>query len=105
VGQIFAVWIKGRGPQIFKIVKDDTGNDPADSLHGEKKSEEASVNLRRKSFMTPTPLHVPESRVSPIPKSAHQMIFLKGLRVSDPVNLVPVNDVLRMDPLVHIPDI
>jgi len=105
VAQVFAVWIQGRTPQIIKIVKDDTGNDPADSPASEKKSEEASVNLRRKSFMTPTPLHVPDSRVSPIPKSAHEMIFLKGLRNGDPVNLVPVKDVLRMDPLVYIPDI
>jgi hypothetical protein len=60
------------------------------------------VKNRRKSFMTPTPLHIPESRVSPIPDSAHEMIYLKGLNENEALKVVPLRDVVWMHPLISV---
>jgi hypothetical protein len=52
--------------------------------------------------MTPTPLHIPESRVSPIPDSAHEMIYLKGLSENETLKVVPLRDVVWMHPLIAV---
>ena len=56
----------------------------------------------RKSFMTPTPLHIPGSRVSPIAESTHQMIYLKSFTDSEALILIPAEKLLWMHPLVLI---
>ena len=52
--------------------------------------------------MTPTPLHIPESRVSPIPDSAHEMIYLKGLNENEALKVVPLREVVWMHPLIAV---
>jgi len=90
-------WV-GSKPRVGKVVKDDSR---AGTVRGEKTSTPSSrVNSRRKSFMTPTPLHIPESRVSPIPESAHEMIFLKSFKESEPLGVVPWREVVWMHPLI-----
>jgi len=56
----------------------------------------------RKSFMTPTPLHIPGSRVSPIPGSAHEMLFLMPLSGEGPVEIAPLARVRYLHPLCAI---
>ena len=52
--------------------------------------------------MTPTPLHIPESRVSPIPDSAHERIYLKSLEESASLMVLPLEDVIWMHPLILV---
>ncbi len=52
--------------------------------------------------MTPTPLHIPESQVSPIPDSAHEMIYLKGLNEDEALKVIPLRDVVWMHPLITV---
>jgi hypothetical protein len=52
--------------------------------------------------MTPTPLHIPGSRVSPIPGSAHEMLFLIPLSGEGPVEIAPLARVLYLHPLCAI---
>jgi len=58
----------------------------------------------RKSFMTPTPLHIPESRVSPIPESTHEMIYVQKIGSSESLKVIPVREVAWMYPLIHVMD-
>lgn len=63
---------------------------------------EKPAGMRRKSFMTPTPLHIPSSRVSPIADSTHQMVFIEKLdEVEGPV-VIPVKNIVWTHPLVRI---
>lgn len=86
VENIFCVGMKGQTPMIRKLVK----------------KEGKGLSPRRKSFMTPTPLHIPDSKVSPIADSTHQRVILKSLNSGDPLMLVPVENVVWMHPLVAI---
>lgn len=86
VENIFCVGVKGQAPVIRKLVK----------------NEGRGISSRRKSFMTPTPLHIPDSKVSPIADSTHQRVILKGLDNGDPLMFVPVENVVWMHPLVAI---
>jgi len=52
--------------------------------------------------MTPTPLHIPDSQVSPIPDSAHEMIYLKGLNEHEGLRVVPLREVVWMHPLIIV---
>ena len=93
---IFSIGRKGDGPLVRKVVKNEipaTGKDGVSPAGGRP---------RRKSFMTPTPLHIPGSRVSPIAESTHQTIFLKSLANPDKLTLVPGGNLLWMHPLVLI---
>ena len=86
---IYALGLMGQEPLICKVIKNDA--QPGSSNQGESpqaKSTSRSKN-RRKSFMTPTPLHIPESQVSPIPDSTHEMIYLKSLGKNEAVKVVP----------------
>ena len=88
--EVYAVGLAGREPFICTLVKD------------ESQVDSARVNHRRKSFMTPTPLHIPESRVSPIPDSAHERIYLKSLEESASLMVLPLKDVIWMHPLILV---
>ena len=90
--QIYAVGLAGREPLICTLVKD------------ESQPGSARGNPRRKSFMTPTPLHIPESRVSPIPDSAHQRIYLKPLGDNASLIVLPLESVIWMHPLILVVD-
>jgi len=99
---IYALGLAGKKPFVCKVIKNDARD--GSSHHGEL-SQDLSASRRknpRKSFMTPTPLHIPESRVSPIPDSAHEMIYLKGLSDSEALKVVPLQDVVWIHPLVFV---
>jgi hypothetical protein len=84
---IYCVGRKGQVPVIRKLVKND-----------------GPVSPRRKSFMTPTPLHIPESKISPIADSTHRMLMLKSLAGDDPLLIIPAEQVIWMHPLVAVLD-
>ncbi len=56
---------------------------------------------RRKSFMTPTPLHIPTSKVSPIPDYTHSVFYLK-LYGQEKLEVVSTNQSARLLPLVSV---
>ncbi|MDH5762511.1 MAG: hypothetical protein OEZ51_05980 [Nitrospinota bacterium] len=93
---IYALGLERRAPLFCKVIKDD-------SL-----SNNSRPNRRRKSFMTPTPLHIPESRVSPIPDSSHEMMYLNDLNEKENLKIVPLKEIVWMCPLILVmenPDI
>ena len=99
---VYAVGLVGREPLICTLVKDES---QAGSVRREPKPQVTStarVNSRRKSFMTPTPLHIPESRVSPIPDSAHERIYLKPFEENASLMVLPLEKVIWMHPLILI---
>lgn len=56
---------------------------------------------RRKSFMTPTPLHIPGSRVSPIPDYTHAVFYLEPVNEKR-IELVKAGQTHSLFPLVHL---
>jgi hypothetical protein len=92
-GDIFSIGRKGELPVVRKVVKSD--------IHSDGKADSGKGRVR-KSFMTPTPLHIPKSRVSPIADSTHQMIYYKGLAETEALTLLPAGNLLWMHPLVLI---
>jgi len=102
LNDIYALGLTGREPLVCKVIKSDAHS--GSSQHGESSQTTSSSRLknRRKSFMTPTPLHIPESRVSPIPDSAHEMIYLKGLGENETLKVIPLRDVVWMHPLIAV---
>lgn len=101
IRNIFIVGVQNQPPQVRMVVKNETGMDPANFLKPATGSSTSYINKRRKSFMTPTPLHIPDSRVSPIPGSAHEMVYLKSIR-PERLSVIPAKDVLWMHPLIYI---
>lgn len=93
---IFSIGRKGDAPLVRKVVKNE--------IPATENKDVSSEGLRpkRKSFMTPTPLHIPGSRVSPIAETTHQTLFLKGLENPEKLILVPRGSLLWMHPLVLI---
>ena len=89
---VYALGLAGQEPIVCKVVKSDA----------QTGSSYSNVKNRRKSFMTPTPLHIPESQVSPIPDSAHEMIYLKGFSDKEALKVVPLRDVVWMHPLISV---
>lgn len=89
---VCSVGIQGEPPRIRKVLKNESGQ-------GTGGSQKTGA---RKSFMTPTPLHIPGSRISPIADSTHQMIYLEAFAGSGEVTLVPAEKLLWMHPLVRI---
>lgn len=94
-GAIFSIGLKSEPPVVRKVVKND--------MHPDAKNGGNSGQGRmRKSFMTPTPLHIPKSKISPIAESTHQMIYYKKLAEAEALTLLPAGDLLWMHPLVLI---
>ena len=102
LNDIYILGLTGRGALVGTVIKSDARSDS--SHQGELSQSIASSRTknRRKRFMTPTPLHIPESQVSPIPDSAHEMIYLKGLRENENVQVIPFRDVVWMHPLIAV---
>ena len=92
---IFFIGRKGELPLVRKVVKNEI---PAEAKTGSKSDR----GRLRKSFMTPTPLHIPESRISPIADSTHQMIYFKSLAEPEELSLLPADKLLWMHPMVSI---
>jgi hypothetical protein len=57
---------------------------------------------RRKVFMVPTPLHIPDSETSPIAQSLHHVLLFKDLASSGKLRLVPASKILWKHPLVYV---
>jgi len=93
---IYSIGRKCEVPLVRKVVKNEI------PIAGEEDVSPAGRRPRRKSFMTPTPLHIPDSLVSPIADSTHQTIFLKSLANPQKLVLVPKGNLLWMHPLVLI---
>ncbi|MFQ5482711.1 MAG: hypothetical protein ACE5ER_08125, partial [Nitrospinaceae bacterium] len=95
--RLFLVGVKGRAPGIRQLVRcEDPAVDAA-----------APVPVRpprRKSFMTPTPLHIPASRISPIPGETHAGYYFKRLEPPAAVEVVPVAAGEWMHPMVYLVD-
>ena len=88
---IHLLGLEGKAASLYKVVKNES-----------QPSAPSSMNRDRKSFMTPTPLHIPDSRVSPIPDSAHEMIYLKELSKNARLKVVPLNEVAWMHRLILV---
>lgn len=93
---IYSIGRKGDDPLVRTVVKNEIPGS------GNTNVSQKSIRPKRKSFMTPTPLHIPGSRVSPIAESTHQTIFLKSLSHPEKLTLVPGGNLLWMHPLVLI---
>jgi hypothetical protein len=93
---IYSIGSKGESPLVRTVVKNEIPGS------GKNNPSPESIRPKRKSFMTPTPLHIPGSRVSPIAESTHQTIFLKSLKNPDKLTLVPGGNLLWMHPLGEI---
>ena len=70
---IYSIGRKGDVPLVQKMVKNEIPTNEKEGV------SPAGGRPRRKSFMTPTPLHIPDRRVSPIAESTHQTIFFQSL--------------------------
>jgi hypothetical protein len=57
---------------------------------------------RRKVFMVPTPLHIPDSETSPIAQSLHHVLLFKDLASSGKLRLIPASKILWKHPLVYV---
>jgi hypothetical protein len=96
---IYAIGPKAGAPIIRKVIRTDGHEEGAEG----QPLKRTPVRVR-KSFMTPTPLHIPGSRVSPIPGSTHHMLFLHAFNGENPVQLVRSGDIHWMHPLIKIID-
>jgi len=68
----------------------------------QKESLEGSASSRRKVFMVPTPLHIPDSKISPIAPSLHHFLLFKDLANPEKLRLIPASKVLWKHPLVYV---
>ena len=102
LNDVYALGITGRVPLVCKVIKNDARSGSFHQGEPSQTTPSYKVKNRRKSFMTPTPLHIPESQVSPIPDSAHEMIYLKGLSGNEPLQVIPLRDVVWMHPLIAV---
>lgn len=82
---IYAVEVQGGLPFIGKWIQKDT-----------------SEGRGRKVFMVPTPMHVPDSRTSPIAPSLHHVLLFKDFASSGKLRLIPANKVLWKHRLVYV---
>ena len=96
---IYLLGLKGRKPVLCKVIKNEAK--PIDTDQ-EDRSPSGRAKHPRKSFMTPTPLHIPNSRISPIPDASHEMIYLKDLKDNEGLKVIPSQDVVWMYPLVFV---
>jgi len=83
---IFLVGLKNKSPFIGKLLKNES------KIEGEG----------RKTFMTPTPLHVPESKTSPIADSLHHNLIFKGLSEPQGTRFIQESNICWRHPLIYI---
>lgn len=88
IENIYAVGVQEEGPFVGKWMQ--------------KESPEKSANSRRKVFMVPTPLHIPDSQVSPIASFLHHVLLFKDSAGSGKLRLIPANKILWKHPLVYV---
>ena len=83
---IFLVGLKSKSPFIGKLLKNESEVEGAE----------------RKTFMTPTPLHVPESKTSPIADSLHHNLIFKGLSEPQGTRFIQESNIFWRHPLIYI---
>ena len=83
---IFLVGLKSKSPFIGKLLKNES----------EKEGE------GRKTFMTPTPLHIPESKTSPIADSLHHNLIFKVLSDPPGTRFVQQSSIVWKHPLIFV---
>ena len=94
LGRLHCAGIWNRLPVIVKLISNS-------SLEKPQSSARLSIP-RRKSFMTPTPLHIPSSKVSPIPSSSHAMTILQPTNPKQKLIAILSKDLLWLHPLIHV---
>ncbi len=87
--QMYLVRNPGQTPQLCRLVRSE---EEAAGKHVFRAS-------RRKSFMTPTPLHLPSSKVSPIPDYTHAVFYLKPMD-EEQLKVIPTEQSDRLLPLL-----
>ena len=83
---IFLVGLKRKPPFVGKLLKD----------------ESYAEGQGRKTFMTPTPLHVPESKTSPIADSLHHNLIFKVLSNPPGTRFVQQSSIVWKHPLIFV---
>ena len=83
---IFLVGLKNKPPFIGKLLKD----------------ESETEGQGRKTFMTPTPLHIPESKTSPIADSLHQTLIFKVLSKPQGTRFIQQSNISWRHPLIFV---
>ena len=100
---IHAVAVKSENPFLAKLVKNDKEIDKNfEANRREGQPENSRPERVRKSFMTPTPLHIPGSRVAPIPGSAHEMVMVQPISGSEGLRVIKGKDILWLHPLLCV---
>lgn len=87
--QMYLLRNPGQTPQLCRLVRSEQ----------EAAGKEVYRASRRKSFMTPTPLHLPTSKVSPIPDYTHAVFYLKPLD-EEQLKVIPAGQSDRLLPLL-----
>ncbi len=85
---IYAVGVQGEFPFLGKWMQ--------------KETPEGGASGRRKVFMVPTPLHVPDSCTSPIAASLHHVLLFKDFASSGKLRVIPASKILWKHPLVYV---
>jgi hypothetical protein len=88
LGNIYAVKVQGEFPFVGKWMQ--------------KETSEGGAGSRLKVFMVPTPMHVPDSEISPIAQSLHHVLIFKDFASPGKLRLIPSNKVLWTHRLVHV---
>jgi len=83
---IFFVGLKRKPPFVGKLLKNES------ELEGQG----------RKTFMTPTPLHVPTSKTSPIADSLHHNLIFKVLSNPPGTRFVQQSSIVWKHPLIFV---
>jgi hypothetical protein len=91
VDQVFLLRCSPENPRLCRMVRSEQ----------EVGAGEVFRASRRKSFMTPTPLHIPTSQVSPIPDYTHSVFCLK-IYGQEKLEVVSTDQSARLLPLVSV---
>ena len=83
---VFIVGLKRKPPFIGKLLK----------------NESTSEGQGRKTFMTPTPLHIPDSKTSPIADSLHHTFIFKVLSKPQRTQFVQQSNINWKHPLIVV---
>ena len=83
---VFLVGLKTKPPFIGKLLKDES------FVEGQG----------RKTFMTPTPLHIPESKTSPIADSLHHNLIFKVFSDPPGTRFVQQSSIVWKHPLILV---
>ncbi len=83
---IYMVGLKRKPPFVGKLLK----------------NESETEGQGRKTFMTPTPLHIPESKTSPIADSLHHTLIFKVLSQPQGTRFVQQSNIIWMHPLIFV---